>query len=286
MGWQRGILVVACVLVAGFFLEAALSTARSSKKGKVIYEVKSKFSHIRVRELGRIRSLYFAEPSGREVLQSSIDLDAPADLRLAYSKYMFASNLLRHPQERVLIVGLGGGGMVRFLNEKFPGVKVDAVEIDPDVVHVAAKFFGTKSDGKRNRIMTEDAFKYLARTRESYDVIYMDAFLKPSEETGPKGVPSRLKTIEFLRSLHKRLVPGGVMMFNLIQGGETKADIKAIRAAFPSVWVFDVPKKTNLVVMASLERKSTTKALAAAAAALDAKLDLDFAFEEMLDDLE
>ena len=57
---------------------------------------------------------------------------------------------------------------------------------------------------KNTKIITEDAFKYFKDNKTRYDVIYMDAFLKPSEGTDATGQPLRLKTTEFYKGLPRR----------------------------------------------------------------------------------
>ncbi len=253
----------ALLLVAGAIFLAAnsgewLRAARQARlHGKVIHETRSDFARIRVRERGPLRSLMFVEADGDELLQSRIDLQAPERLELRYSRAMFASFLFRDPQARVLIVGLGGGGMLRFLNSAAPETQVDAVEIDPAVVAIAANYFGTKS-GPRTTIHTADAFVFLREQGgPKYDVIYMDAFLRPPAEAPEalKEKAQRLKTADFLREIRGRLVePGGLVVFNLIEWEATTAgDLEAIREVFPAVYRFAVAGTGNLVVIASTE---------------------------------
>ncbi|MHC5039145.1 MAG: spermidine synthase, partial [Planctomycetota bacterium] len=142
------------------------------KKEKLVHEVKSDYSHIRIRDKGNYRALLFVRDTGEEVTETAIDRKTPHKLVIPYTQYMFLSYLFRPEHEKVLIVGLGGGGMVHFLNHYFPDLKVDAVEIDPVVVKLADEYFGTRP-GPKTRIFTEDAFKYLARAEDKYDVIYM-----------------------------------------------------------------------------------------------------------------
>ncbi len=254
--------------------------------GAIIEDVHSKFSHIRVREHGRIRTLLFVEPDGEEVRQSAIHLDHPENLLLHYTRSLFATRLLRHPQDDVLIVGLGGGGMVQFINYHFKETHVDAIEIDPEVVRLAKDLFGTKP-GPKTTIYTEDAFVYLERVSKRYDVIFMDAFLEPSDATGLEGIPLHLKTVSFLKSLHARLKPGGVVAFNLILNQDTNKDLAAIRDAFPTVYVFRVPVTRNLAVVASPEGgRVSTETLRTASKALDSRYDTGFSFEDLVDTLQ
>lgn len=261
------------------------STLGLTGPGHLIHDVRSDYSHIRVRELGSVRTLYFVEPPGLEVRQTSIDLDRPEHLLISYPRYLFASCLLRVPRERVLIVGLGGGAMVHFVRHHFPEVRVDAVEIDPEVVRLAAEAFGTREDA-RTRLFTEDAFGYLARTRKKYEIIFMDAFLKPGKDTDAKGVPQRLKTLTFLRSLHDRLTPEGVVAFNLVENDETAGDLRSITEAFPTVYVFRVPSSDNLAIVASRDETwRSAAALRARARELDRRMALGFSLESFVDSL-
>ncbi len=246
----------------------------------LVRSVKSEYSDIRVRDANGTRSLYFVEP-GLEVRQSSMHLANPGHLMVPYTRHMFASMLVKHPQDRVLVVGLGGGSMVRFLNHHFPKTRVDAVEIDPEVVKIAADLFGTRPS-RRTRIFTEDAFHYLRRDVGRYDAIYMDAFLEPGPETDPRGIPQQLKTADFLRSLHDKLQPGGVVAFNLSEHHDTSRDIRTIASAFPSTYGFRVPGTQNRVVIATLENKPKSKEeLLAAGRTLDQSHRTGFSFEQL-----
>ena len=101
----------------------------------------------------------------------------------------------------MLIVGLGGGSMVHYLQQTDPGVKIDAVEIDPLVVKLAADMFGTKPSENVN-IVTADGLKFIADAKDqTYDVIYMDAFLKPSADDRRHGRPARTADAAVLQAV-------------------------------------------------------------------------------------
>ena len=66
------------------------------------------------------------------------------------------------------------------------------------VVQVADRYFDIRS--KDNvKIITTDGVQYLEQTKNRYDVIYMDAFLRPSADTDPTGTPLAMKTKSFTR---------------------------------------------------------------------------------------
>lgn len=249
------LLLFALVGLTGLAQVLVLShrSAPDSRYGRVIHETQSDFSRIRIREDDGVRRLLFVDEAGEEHCQSAIHLENPAVLQHGYAKGLFASLLFRQPQERVLIVGLGGGGMVRFLNARFPDTLVEAVEIDPVVVELAAEFFGV-SEGEKTKLHTADAFTFFDAPRGEFDAIYLDAFLRAPEETGLGEKTDRLKTEAFLTTLRSHLKEGGVIAFNLIYTDpHTDEDLVSIRKVFPGMARFEVPGTGNLVVIAPRE---------------------------------
>ncbi|MCH8829036.1 MAG: fused MFS/spermidine synthase [Planctomycetes bacterium] len=254
----------------------------SDIQGEIEFETKSKFSHIRIRKMGTIRSLNFVRDSGEEVIETQIDLANPHQLQIPYTQTMFAGYLFRREQKDVLIVGLGGGAMVRFLQKHEPQTNIDVVEIDPAIVSIADKYFGVRGGGKV-RIVTADAFDFFRKTKKRYDTIYMDAFLKPSQKTDATGVPLRLKTIDFLKSLHAKLKPDGLVVFNLNEHKSVRRDRRILRRAFPQTYEFRVVRAAAFVVVATLrKRRVRTAVLKKSAMKLDREFGAGFSFQRLL----
>lgn len=266
------------------FFVIALSMLLASCQSVLVHEVRSSFSHIQIRDHGSQRVMFFIGDRGDATLETIVDLRQPHRLQHRYSHTMMAGLLYRPDASACLLVGLGGGAIVRFLNHEFPEMRLDVVEIDPVVVALARDFFGTVP-GPRTRIFTEDGFEYLRRSPDRYDVILMNAHLKPSEQTDVTGLLLRLKTVAFLRSLHERLRPGGIVVFNLIEGPDTPADIGNIRAAFAAIDVFRSAAAGNVIVvgMASGNRPGDGE-LRERARALDRRGERGFSFERLLDE--
>lgn len=258
-----------CLFSPGGRQLASRFTSGFHRHGPVIHEATSDFSHIRVRERDGVRRLLFVDPHGAEALESAVDLGAPGELQLSYSRAMFLSFLFYEAPERILLVGLGGGGMVRFLQEKRPEIIVEALEIDSAVVAIAKDYFGADA-GPRTVIHTIDAFEFLAEPHGLYDTIFLDAFLQPPVDSGLDSLTKRLKTEDFLRQLRGHLSPEGVAVFNLIERDPGAADhLAAIHATFGAVYEFSVPRTWNVVVIATQDpqRLSLEQLLARAEAA-------------------
>jgi spermidine synthase len=244
-------------------------------------DYKSKYSHLKVTRQNNVRTLWFVRDNGEEVVESQVDLDRKYDLLIEYTQFMFSSYLFRPAPERVLIVGLGGGSMVHFLNHYDRKVKVDVVEIDPAIVQIAGQYFGVRGGGNL-KITTGDGTEYLKNTRSLYDVIYMDAFLKPSQETDDTGVPMRMKTVQFYKEVQKKLNPDGVVVFNLNPHAGLDDDVKTIREAFPQVYVFGLNGSGLVVVGSTAEKRVGATALARTAAQLDHRFKATFSFHAMV----
>ena len=262
-------LLLGVALLASAIAVVVWSMAGTSL-GDLEHEEESAFSHIRVRRDGDVRVLTFVRDNGQEVVQSRVNLAAPHTLVAPYARAMFASYLHQPNPRRVLIVGLGGGAMVRFLAHHEPHVEVDAVEIDPVVVRLADEYFDVRSDGNI-RVHTADGVAFVESATEQYDVILMDAFLRPSTDTDTTGVPTRLKTLAFLERLKQALAPGGVVAFNINEHATMADDIAAVADVFGQVEVYRCPPGNNRVVIAARDGLAAGDDLRARIEAIDAR---------------
>ena len=281
---RRGVIVplfLAIALIAAAVALALWSTSPTATLGKLEHEEVSAFSRIRVRRDGDVRALTFVRDNGQEVVQSRVHLNAPQTLQSPYARAMFVSYLYAPHPRRVLIVGLGGGAMVRFLAHHEPQLQIDAVEIDPAVVRVADGYFGVRSGGNV-RVHTADAVAFVESTADRYDLILMDAFLRPSSDTDATGVPSGLKTLAFLDRLKRTLAPGGVVAFNVNEHASMADDIAAVTTAFGRAAVYRSPPSDNKVVIATADPFATDDELRARIGPLDARFGGALPFAEVL----
>ena len=171
----------------------------------VLYEKASAFGTIVVVDEGDgTRALRFGRHGAR---QSAWRPDDPEHLVLPYSEVALTGLALAADPSRILVVGLGGGTLPAFLHRHFPAAHIDAVDIDPDVVAVAKKYFGFREDS-RLRAHVADGRRFIEEAREPYDVIFLDAF-------GSSAVPAHLTTREFLEAVRRVTKPSGVVVGNL-----------------------------------------------------------------------
>lgn len=238
---------------------------------KLLEEATSPFSKVRVKQVGGQRTIGFVRERGDEMVQTVLELERPDVPGHAFVETLCAPLLAVERPQRVLVLGLGGGGLVRVLHARLPDTAIEAVEIDPEVVRLAAKWFGVVP-GPRLQVFTDDAAKFVAHARATYDIIWVDAFLDPAAAgTDDAGVPEELRGKSFLAQLRARLSPGGVAAFNIHYLSGYRAHVDAIAAEFPRVIVASHQKSNELAVLAFAGEKAPDKeALLARARALEA----------------
>ncbi|MDQ6886077.1 MAG: fused MFS/spermidine synthase [Gemmatimonadota bacterium] len=132
---------------------------------------------------------------------------------------------------RLLFVGGGGYTLPRLIEQRYPGARIDVVEIDPMVTRVARDFMGLPA---RTRIRTIDADARWFMIREArdtgrYDLIFADAFSDLS-------IPYHLTTREFAAQLRGRLAPGGVVLANVIDSWREGAFMPSYLVTLESVF--------------------------------------------------
>ena len=109
--------------------------------------------------------------------------------------------------DNILILGVAGGSIIETLkNEvKFEG-KITGVEIDRTVVEIANNYFGL-NQYKNVEIVIDDAFEFVLKTKERYDLIVIDIF----QDT---IMPNFLFEDFFINRINFLLNVNGFILFN------------------------------------------------------------------------
>lgn len=210
---------------------SSFAVGLSTRVGSFVVEKETPYNHLQVLDLGKTRTLYL-----NGMPHSAMYLNGSNNLVFTYTRYFHLGFLFNPKAKEVLFVGGGGfSGPKNFL-EFYRDVRVDVVEIDPDVIEIAKKFFNLRQDSRLD-VINDDARVHLSRTNKTYDVIILDAYSK-------SYVPFHLMTKEFYSLIHKRLSNEGVFVLNLIGSlvGDTsdlfRAEYKTASQVFPSLYVF------------------------------------------------
>ena len=130
----------------------------------------------------------------------------------------------------ILLLGLGGGTMVRQLRRLLPHAHITALEIDPEMVRVARQYMNLKPEDAE--VVLGDAYDFLQRSRATYDVILDDVYqATPDDVERPWVVEGSL-----LDRMKARLNPGGVAGINLVLGAGHRRVQSRVRKAFKSAF--------------------------------------------------
>ena len=107
----------------------------------------------------------------------------------------------------ILVLGVAGGSVIKTLIDEidYKG-KITGVEIDADIITIANEFFGL--DKIQNlEIVIDDAFEFVLKTKEKYDLIIVDIFQDTT-------MPNFLFETFFTDRLHFLLNSKGLILFN------------------------------------------------------------------------
>ncbi len=120
--------------------------------------------------------------------------------------YTFAALPYMRPSgSRLLLIGMGGGGIIRLLRS--PRIKITAVEIDPVVAEVAFSKFNLNH--RDVRLVIADGRSYLRCCADKFDFITLDAFCGGTP-------PAHLFSREAFQEMKNHLSPDGVLAINIM----------------------------------------------------------------------
>jgi spermidine synthase len=155
-------------------------------------------------EDGDSRSLYFS----RELTQSGMRLSDPCALEFAYTRKMMCFLLFVHQPRHILMLGLGGGSLLKYCHRHLPSARITALEIDPNVLAFRDQFL-VPPDDARLQVQLGDAALYVRQCEEKPDVVMIDAFDR-------HGFSASVCTRAFYLDVRDTLAPGGVMVANMV----------------------------------------------------------------------
>lgn len=217
---------------------------------------------------GKSRFLYF----NVRLMQSEMSLKAPHDLAIRYTQKMMAFLLFLPRPKRIVLIGLGGGSLIKFCYQRMPGTQLTAVELDPNVIAFRDTFL-MPPDDDRLQVLEADGAEFLERTEKGIDALLVDAFDKT-------GFAPSLANREFFDNAYAKLSGNGVLVINLAGEKETYAGLigEAMHVFDDQVIVISVPDDGNHILYAFKERhfEPRWRWLHNYAKELRAKFGLDF----------
>lgn len=162
-------------------------------------------------------------------------------------------NINQHPATNVLILGVGLGSVVKLLMDHPTLKNITAIDIDPQIIDLAKKYWPDIHAQFQTDFHTEDAIDWLERRSdfEKYDLILSDIFI--DDQT-----PESMLTHNYLRLLKESLNPNGILLYSKINYTEKQQEAnsnfeKTFNKVFPTGYT--LPTSYNLMYIYQLGNK-------------------------------
>lgn len=248
--------VQAAVLAA--VLTGALAIAPAPARAELLEARESVYNNIYVHQRGDLIVMQFGK-NERFWTETVYDTSDPRALPVVYTRYLTAALAYPPTPGSILEIGLGGGRTASYLDIFMPDIPVTSVELDPVVIEMAKQYFDVQ-ETENLHVETADGRIYLMRSRETYDIILVDAYRGPF-------VPFHMLTREFYITAERRLSEGGVLAQN-IEPTTMLFDsaIATLASVFDNVDLY--PAEGNVVAIAYDGPRQPQDALLARAGAL------------------
>lgn len=169
-----------------------------------IHRAISQEDSVDVSEIDGVRSLHL----GSDTIQSSMRVKQPYDLELRYTRAMMMFLLFSDSVREVVVIGLGGGSVPKYIYHYLPEIRTRVVEINPRVIQVARSHFFVPEDDARFEVIEGDGVAYVNAHPGSCQLLIMDGF-------GPSGLAPELCSQDFYDQCAEALTPDGILLVNL-----------------------------------------------------------------------
>ncbi len=256
-------------------IEAILS--QDSAQARVLQLISTRNGQLTIEETERYRWIR----DNYSAYYSILDKTQPERLVLPYLQSMMAVLLFISELRTTLLLGAGGGALLRYLNKYFPNSVNVAIDNDHQMIEVTNKYFLNEPQDTQ-LIKNTDAMNFISQSsKQHFDLIFVDLF-------SHGAIPNFFKYVEFYQQC-KRSLATGVIAFNLIL--DTQADFKLIMNHL--LFVFNkrclcltVPDYKNIIVLAfddSVELEKDVSVLRENCKSLNNIYDVEF--DGLLDEI-
>jgi len=157
------------------------------------------------------------------------------ELGFPYTKLMVRGLEQIEDPQKVLVIGDGGGLISREILKNYPGIMIDAVDIDEKIFELGKKYLYFEDSPQINKIVA-DGRNFLRNSGGNYDAIFIDAF------NGSTPV-LHLYVKEMFELAKEKMAPDGVLALNIFgfnrgEGSEVLTSIyKTLGSVFDDVYV-------------------------------------------------
>lgn len=176
-------------------------------EGLLVYQETDELGRIEIVETEGVRALHF----GTSPRQSSMVINAPNELHSKYVRAMMAWQLFKEQPDNVLMIGVGGGLLSKYLLYQFPECQIKAIEFRQAIVKIARRFFALPLDS-RLKVKIADGADYIRQQSQGisaqYDLIMIDAF-------DDVGMADTMQGMSLFSACKELLTDDGLLVINL-----------------------------------------------------------------------
>lgn len=144
------------------------------------------------------------------------------------------------PVNKMLLLGVGGGSLIRFFWKLHPGIRIDAVDIDPVIVEVSKKYFKLGDIGGLTFYIS-DAQRFIQKeakdTQSTYGLIVVDLYIG-------RDIPDFVWKRSFMEEIRSLLVKNGSVFINVVHDGVYEEQVYTLRRILKDLF----PKVQEIVV--------------------------------------
>ncbi|KKR34374.1 MAG: Methyltransferase domain protein [Candidatus Gottesmanbacteria bacterium GW2011_GWC2_39_8] len=137
----------------------------------------------------------------------------------------------RHKASKILILGLGGGTLVKIINHYYSEAHITGVDIDPKMVEMGRKHLGLDK-AKNLKVVIADAAKFIKNNKGKYDLILVDLYIG-------SNFPAIVLSESFISNLRDAVKEKGIMIVNYLYYKKSKEKagvfIEMIKKVFTEV---------------------------------------------------
>jgi spermidine synthase len=159
-----------------------------------------------ITEFEGVRSLHL----GTSWVQGAMRLAKPDAIELEYVQMMMMWMLFMEKPRHIVQLGLGSAALTKFCYQRFPGAKVTAIDLNPNVIAICHALFGLPPNDRRLNVVEMNALDFVMDPANHGQVDVLQVDLYDEEARGPV-----LDTPEFYQACADCLTPDGIMTVNV-----------------------------------------------------------------------
>lgn len=176
---------------------------------ETLFNTESKYQILYVTKEGNIIYLRNGSLANRS---SAMDLNDPYRHVFEYTGIMMLGLGYVDSPKDVLMIGLGGGTVPKYIRKYYKDMKITNVDFDEKIPEIANKYFNLKPDA-RMKTISEDGRRFIMKSKKKWDIIFLDAY---------RGgyIPFHLLTKEFFIIIRDHLKNQGVVVSNTFKSSK------------------------------------------------------------------